>query len=81
MRGFLSLICGMFGGYSAQHRQKFFFAQYRDAQGIGFFQLAAGCFSGNDVVGFFGHAAGNFAACGFDQGLGLVAFEGGQGTG
>ena len=66
MRGFPSLICGMFGGYSVQHHQKFFFAQYCDTQGIGFFQLAAGGFSGDDVIGFFGHAAGNFAACCFD---------------
>ena len=68
-------------GIFTQQFEQLPFAQNRHTQGIGFFQLTAGGFSGDDVVGFFGHAAGNFAACGFDQGLGLVAFEGGQRAG
>ena len=46
-----------------------------NAQSLGFFQFTACGFSGDNVVGFFGYAAGNFTACGLDQGLGLVAFE------
>lgn len=57
---------GSDGMGSAEQGKQFGFAEDGNAQGIGFFQLAARGFSGDDVVGFFGHAAGHFAACGFD---------------
>ena len=66
---------------SAEHGQQFGFANHGDAQRGGFVELAAGGFAGDDVVGFFRDAAGNFAAGVFDQGGGLVAFERGQGAG
>ena len=64
-----------------QHPQQLFFAQHRHAQCLRLFQFAACGFAGHHEIGFFGHAAAHFAAGGFDEGGGLVAFQGGQGAG
>src|SRR5699024_4290980 len=44
-----------------------------DAQLPGLCELAAGAIAGQDIAGLFGHAAGDLAAEGLDEGGGLVA--------